>query len=63
MDYDDHDLCSLEAQDILGRASEYLLQLTISGQIDLNELARRELRARLRHEATKQIAAMARSQP
>ena len=34
-----------------------------AGQIDLNKLARLELRARLRHEATQQIAAMAARAP
>ena len=63
MDYDDNDLCNIEALDILRPASDYLLQLVTVGQIDLNKLARTELRARRRYEATKQIAAMARSTP
>ena len=64
MEYDDHDLCSMEALDILLRpASDYLLQLVTAGQIDLNKLARLELRARRRYEATKQIAAMAARAP
>ena len=63
MDYDDNDLCTIEAQDILRPASDYLLQLATAGQLDLNKLARMELRARRRHEATKQIAAMAAGSP
>ena len=63
MEYDDHDLCSMEALDILRPASDYLLQLVTSGQIDLNKLARLELRARRRYEATQHIAAMAARAP
>jgi hypothetical protein len=63
MEYDDNDLCSMEADHFLTGASDYLLQLVICGQIDLNKLARQELRARRQYEATKQIAAMARSAP
>jgi len=63
MDYDDNDLCTIEAYEILRPASDYLLQLITAGQIDLNKLARLELRARRQYEATKQIAAMARSAP
>ena len=63
MEYDDNDLCTIEALDILRPASDYLLKLVTSGQIDLNKLARLELRSRLRHEATQHIAAMARSVP
>jgi hypothetical protein len=60
MEYDDNDLYGMEALEILRPASDYLLQMATAGQIDLNKLARNELRARLRHEATMQIAAMAR---
>lgn len=63
MEYNDNDLCAIEAYEILRPASDYLLQLVTTGQIDLNKLARMELRARRRYEATKQIAAMARSAP
>ena len=63
MDYDDNDLCAIEAYEILRPASDYLLQLVTAGQIDLNKLACLELRARRRYEATQQIAAMARSAP
>ena len=51
-------LCGLEAWEILRPASDYLLQMITSGQIDLNDMARQELRARRQHEATKRIAAM-----
>lgn len=60
---DDYNPCHIEALDILRPASDYLLKLAASGQIDLNKLARMELRARLRYEATCQIAAMAGSTP
>jgi len=63
MEYDDHDLCSMEALDILRPASDCLLQMATAGQIDLNKLARLELRARRRHEATQHIAAMAARAP
>jgi hypothetical protein len=57
MEYDDNDLCSIEALDILRLASDYLLQMAASGQIDLNNLARLEFRARRRHEAAQRIRA------
>lgn len=63
MELNDYDLCSMEADHILTGASDYLLQLVTCGQIDFNKLARRELRGRLRYEATKQIAAMAARAP
>lgn len=63
MQDDDYNPCEIEAFDILLPASDYLLQMAASGQIDLNCLARLELRARLRHEATKQIAAMTKGAP
>ena len=63
MQDDDYNPCDIEALEILRPASEYLLQMITAGQIDLNRLARSELRARLRHEATKQIAAMERRLP
>lgn len=56
-DFDNY-ICGLEALEILRPASDDLLRMAISGQIDLNRLARAELRARLRHEAAQQIAAM-----
>ena len=60
MQDDDFNTCDIEALEILRPASDYLLQMATAGQIDLNQLARNELRARLRHEATRQIAAMER---
>ncbi len=54
----DNYICGLEALEILRPASDYLLRMAASGQIDLNRLARAEFRARLRHEAAQQIAAM-----
>jgi hypothetical protein len=58
MELDDYDLCNMEADHILTGASDYLLQLITCRQIDLNKLARLELRARLRHQATLDIIAM-----
>ena len=46
-----------EALDILRPASDYLLQMAASGQIDLNNLARLEFRTRRRHEAAQRIRA------
>jgi hypothetical protein len=63
MEIDDNDLCGMEALDILRPASDYLLQMATAGQIDLNRLARLELRARRRYEATQQIAVMAGRSP
>jgi len=63
MEIDDNDLCGMEALDILRPASDYLLQMATAGRIDLNRLARLELRARRRYEATQQIAVMARRAP
>jgi len=60
MQDDNYNPCDIEALEILRPASDYLLQMAASGQIDLNKLARAEFRARLRHEATRQIAAMER---
>ena len=55
---DDHyNPCDIEALEILRPASDYLLQMAASGQIDLNNLARLEFRARRRHEAAQRIAA------
>jgi len=59
----DDDITAIEVYEILRPASDYLLQLAACGQIDLNKLARMELRARLRYEATRQIAAMAARAP
>ncbi len=63
MQDDDYNPCDIEALEILRPASDYLLQMATSGQIDLNQLARLELRARRRHEATQVIAAMDRRAP
>jgi hypothetical protein len=49
--------CDVEALEILRPASDYLLQMAASGQIDLNNLARIEFRARRRHEAAQRIRA------
>jgi len=56
MEYDDHDLCSMEALDILRPASDCLLQMAASGQIDLNALARMEFNARRALPATRDIS-------
>jgi len=58
MQDDDFNPCHIEADEIIRPASDYLLKMAASGQIDLNRLARLELRARLRHEAAQHIAAM-----
>jgi hypothetical protein len=63
MQGDDFNPCNIEALEILQPASDYLLQMAASGQIDLNALARFELRGRLCHEATKRIIAMAQAEP
>ena len=63
MQDDDFNPCHIEALDIIRPASDYLLRMAASGQIDLNTLARLEFRARLRQQATQEIAAMARRQP
>ena len=63
MQDDNYNPCDIEALEILRPASDYLLQMATAGQIDLNQLARLELRARRRHEATKVIAAMDRRAP
>lgn len=63
MQDDDFNPCNIEAQEILQPASDYLLQMAASGQIDLNALARFELRGRRCYEATKQIIAMAQGGP
>ncbi len=57
MEYDDNDLCGIEALDILRPASDYLLQMAAFGHIDLNNLARLEFRARRRFEAAQRIRA------
>jgi len=57
MQDDNFNPCDIEALEILRLASDYLLQMAAFGQIDLNNLARLEFRARRRHEATKRIAA------
>ena len=59
----DDDIAAIEAYEILRPASDYLLQRATAGQIDLNKLARNELRARRRYEATLEIAAMAARAP
>jgi len=63
MELDDHDLCSMEADHLLTATSDYLLKLVTCGHIDLNKLARRELRGRLEHQATLDIIAMQRRAP
>jgi len=63
MQDDDFNPCDIEAWEILRPASDYLLQMATAGQIDLNRLARLELRARLRDEAAQQIAVMSRRAP
>ena len=63
MQDDDFNPCDIEAWEILRPASDYLLQMATAGQIDLNRLARLELRARLRDEAAQQIAVMSRRVP
>jgi hypothetical protein len=57
MQDDDYNPCDIEALEILRPASDYLLQMAATGQIDLNSLARHEFRARRRHEAQQRIAA------
>jgi hypothetical protein len=57
MQGDDYNPCDIEALEILRPASDYLLQMAAFGQIDLNNLARLEFRARGRHEAAQRIAA------
>ena len=57
MQDDYYNPCDIEALEILRPASDYLLQMAASGQIDLNNLARLEFRARRRHEAAQRIAA------
>lgn len=59
----DECLCGLEAQELLSPASDYLLRRAAEGQIDLNRLARFELRGRLEHQATLDIIAMQRRAP
>lgn len=59
----DDDITAIEAYEILRPASDYLLQRAAAGQIDLNKLARNELRARRRYEASLEIAAMDRRAP
>jgi len=58
--FQDDDILPFEAQEILRQASDDLLRLAITGEIDLNRLAQQELRARLRHQATLDIIAMQR---
>ena len=57
MQDDNYNPCDIEALEILRPASDYLLQMAASGQIDLNNLARFELRTRRRLEAAQRIAA------
>ena len=58
MQDDDYNPCDIEALEILRPASDYLLQMAAFGQIDLNNLARLEFRARRRFEAAQRIAAI-----
>jgi hypothetical protein len=57
MQDDYYNPCDIEALEILRPASDYLLQMAASGQIDLNNLARIEFRARRRFEAAQRIRA------
>jgi len=57
----DEDILPFEAQEILRPASDDLLRMAATGQIDLNRLARAEFRARLQHQATLDIIALQRS--
>jgi len=63
MQDDDFNPCHIEGHDIFRDASDYLLQMAASGQIDLNRIARLEFRARRRHEAASQVADMAAQTP
>jgi hypothetical protein len=55
---DDHyNPCDIEGLEILRPASDHLLQMAAFGQIDLNNLARMEFRARRRFEAAQRIRA------
>ena len=58
--FDDDDILPFEAQDILHHASDALLRMATTGEIDLNAIAQQELRARLRYQATQDIIAMQR---
>jgi len=60
MQDDDFNPCYIEAGEILNPASDYLLKMAASGQIDLNRFARLELRGRLQHQATLDIIALQR---
>jgi len=60
MQDDDFNPCHIEAGEILSPASDYLLKMAASGHIDLNRLARLELRGRLAHQATLDIIALQR---
>ena len=60
MQDDDYNPCDIEALEILRPASDYLLRMATSGQIDLNSLARAELRSRLEYAATMEIIALQR---
>ena len=57
MQDDNYNPCDIEALEILRPASDHLLQMAAFGQIDLNNLARFELRTRRRFEAAQRIAA------
>ncbi len=56
MQDDNFNPCDIEALEILRPASDHLLQMAAFGQIDLNNLARLEFKARRRHEAAQRIA-------
>jgi len=58
---EDEDILRLEAHEIVHAASDELLQLVARRQIDLNQIARFELRSRLEYVATMDIIAMQRS--
>jgi hypothetical protein len=57
MDHDD--ILTLEALHLLNMASDELLSLADTEELDFNRLARTELRSRRRHAGHQAIAAMA----
>ena len=57
------DVTTCQHRGVAPKSSDCLLQLAAFGQIDLNNLARLEFRARRRHEAAQRIAVMAGGAP
>jgi hypothetical protein len=57
----DEDIIPIEALDILRNASDELLRRATLGEIDLNTLARWELRSRRRELGLQWVGALARS--